>query len=208
MSERLRQQKLELPPQNVLRQQVLERLVLQEIQLQRANHAGVKVSDETAERRAAGRREAQRPDALAAAGRARQAGRRLRRLPRGHAQGDHADAAAPARRAAAHQRHAARDRPVPREAGKARPPSATSTTSRTSSSRSARRPARRSSTQAAKRAQEVYTRAKGGEDFAKLAVAYSNSQTALDGGALGWRKGSELPTFLTDVDREAQSPAR
>jgi len=46
ISERLRQQKLELPPQNVLRQQVLERLVLQEIQVQRANHAGVKVSDE------------------------------------------------------------------------------------------------------------------------------------------------------------------
>src|SRR5215472_3152775 len=46
VTERLRQQKLELPPQNVLRQQVLDRLVLQEIQLQRANHAGVKVSDE------------------------------------------------------------------------------------------------------------------------------------------------------------------
>src|SRR3977135_1595855 len=44
---RLRQQKLELPPQNVLRQQVLERVVLQEIQMQRANHAGGKVSDET-----------------------------------------------------------------------------------------------------------------------------------------------------------------
>jgi peptidyl-prolyl cis-trans isomerase SurA len=53
--------------------------------------------------------------------------------------------------------------------------------------------------QAAKRAAEVYTRAKNGEDFAKLAVAYSNSQTALEGGALGWRKGSELPTFLSDV---------
>ena len=46
VSQRLRQQKLELPPQNVLRQQVLERLVLQEIQVQRANRAGVKVSDE------------------------------------------------------------------------------------------------------------------------------------------------------------------
>src|SRR5262249_11962412 len=52
---------------------------------------------------------------------------------------------------------------------------------------------------AAKRAEDVYQRAKGGEDFAKLAVAYSNSQTAFDGGSLGWRKGSELPTFLTDV---------
>jgi len=52
---------------------------------------------------------------------------------------------------------------------------------------------------AAKRAQDIYERAKSGEDFAKLAVAYSNSQTALDGGALGWRKGSELPTFLADT---------
>src|SRR5216110_2416425 len=47
VSGRLRQQKLELPPQNVLRQQVLDRLVLQELQMQRANRAGIKVSDET-----------------------------------------------------------------------------------------------------------------------------------------------------------------
>src|SRR5690348_11121679 len=47
VSVRLRQQKLDLPPQNVLRQQVLERLVVQEIQLQRATHDGVKVTDET-----------------------------------------------------------------------------------------------------------------------------------------------------------------
>ena len=37
VTERLHEQKLELPPQNVLRQQVLERLVLQEIQVQRAD---------------------------------------------------------------------------------------------------------------------------------------------------------------------------
>ncbi|HXR92083.1 MAG TPA: peptidylprolyl isomerase, partial [Steroidobacteraceae bacterium] len=53
--------------------------------------------------------------------------------------------------------------------------------------------------QAGKKAEDVYTRAKSGEDFAKLAVANSNSQTALEGGALGWRKGSELPTFLADL---------
>src|ERR1700719_4934031 len=46
VSVRLRTQKLELPPQNVLRQQVLERLILQEIQAQRANRAGLKVPDE------------------------------------------------------------------------------------------------------------------------------------------------------------------
>ncbi len=47
IAERLREQKLELPPQNVLRKQVLDRLVLQELQMQRADRAGIKVSDET-----------------------------------------------------------------------------------------------------------------------------------------------------------------
>jgi peptidyl-prolyl cis-trans isomerase SurA len=47
ITERLKDQKLELPPQNVLRKQVLDRLVLQELQMQRANRAGIKVSDET-----------------------------------------------------------------------------------------------------------------------------------------------------------------
>src|SRR5688572_26930763 len=47
IAERLRSQKLDLPPANVLRQQVLDRLVLQELQMQRADRAGIKVSDET-----------------------------------------------------------------------------------------------------------------------------------------------------------------
>jgi peptidyl-prolyl cis-trans isomerase SurA len=53
--------------------------------------------------------------------------------------------------------------------------------------------------QLAARAEEVYSRAVANEDFAKLAVANSNSQTALEGGALGWRRGPELPTFLAEV---------
>src|ERR1043165_4844828 len=47
VTERLKEQKLELPPQNVLRKQVLDRLVLQELQMQRADRAGIKVPDET-----------------------------------------------------------------------------------------------------------------------------------------------------------------
>src|ERR1044072_8669637 len=46
LSPRLRQQKTELPPRNVLRQQILERLVVEEIQIQRANKLGIQVSDE------------------------------------------------------------------------------------------------------------------------------------------------------------------
>lgn len=41
--------------------------------------------------------------------------------------------------------------------------------------------------------------AKQGKSFASLAVAYSNASDALKGGDLGWRKGTELPTFMTAV---------
>src|SRR5271169_3201693 len=43
---RLQEQKIDMPPQSVLRQQVLERLILQEIQMQRAKHVGLTISDE------------------------------------------------------------------------------------------------------------------------------------------------------------------
>ncbi|HET8698741.1 MAG TPA: peptidylprolyl isomerase, partial [Gammaproteobacteria bacterium] len=46
---------------------------------------------------------------------------------------------------------------------------------------------------------EIYTRLENGEDFARLAIATSHAQTALDGGALGWRKGSQLPTLFADT---------
>ena len=49
------------------------------------------------------------------------------------------------------------------------------------------------------KAQDVASRAGKGEDFGQLALANSNSQTALDGGQLGWRKGSQLPQFILDL---------
>ncbi len=47
-------------------------------------------------------------------------------------------------------------------------------------------------------AEDLIRRIKDGEDFGRLAVAYSNGQQALSGGALGWRKGRELPTLFTE----------
>ena len=49
------------------------------------------------------------------------------------------------------------------------------------------------------KAQDVASRAGKGEDFGQLAIANSNSQTALDGGQLGWRKGAQLPQFILDL---------
>jgi len=49
------------------------------------------------------------------------------------------------------------------------------------------------------KAEDLVTRARNGEAFNQLAVSYSDSQTALDGGTLGWLKGPALPTFLADI---------
>jgi peptidyl-prolyl cis-trans isomerase SurA len=48
------------------------------------------------------------------------------------------------------------------------------------------------------RINEIHDRLESGEDFGRLAVATSQAQTALDGGALGWRKGAQLPTVFAD----------
>ena len=198
VSQRLREQKLELPAQNVLRQQVLERLVLQEIQLQHASRAGVKVTDEMVNNALSdiARRNnlslSQLPEALSHEGidypayrddirkeitlqllRQRDVLQHITVTPREIDQFLEKQAKAPAENNEYNVSHiliavGQESSPVQVDA-------------------------------AAKRAEDVYQRAKGGEDFAELAVAYSNSQTALDGGSLGWRKGSELPTFLADL---------
>ena len=38
-----------------------------------------------------------------------------------------------------------------------------------------------------------------GESFSKLAASYSSGQNALEGGSLGWKKSSELPTLFSEI---------
>lgn len=45
----------------------------------------------------------------------------------------------------------------------------------------------------------VYSRLQEGVDFSELAIRYSDSQTGLEGGSLGWRKGDQLPTLFSSV---------
>jgi len=52
---------------------------------------------------------------------------------------------------------------------------------------------------ARKKIEDLQERSRKGESFRDLAVGGSDSQTALEGGSLGWLKGSALPTFLADV---------
>ena len=53
--------------------------------------------------------------------------------------------------------------------------------------------------EAEQRAAGVHRQLNAGEGFASLAVAYSDAQDALEGGHLGWRKGSQLPTVFSPV---------
>ena len=129
---RLQAQNMALPPESVLRKQVLDRLILQRIEMQQADRDGITISDD--QLNAALEDVAKRnniafsdlPTVLAAAG------HRLRQLPRGDAP---QLTLGLLRQRDVLQRivgHAARDRPVPREAGPAARRRTRNTTSRTS----------------------------------------------------------------------------
>jgi peptidyl-prolyl cis-trans isomerase SurA len=66
------------------------------------------------------------------------------------------------------------------------------------------------------KAQALLKRIKSGEDFSQLAVRHSNGSKALNGGDLGWLKQAEIPTFFaeaisglktSDVSKVIQSPS-
>jgi peptidyl-prolyl cis-trans isomerase SurA len=50
-----------------------------------------------------------------------------------------------------------------------------------------------------RKAQDIVRRARGGENFAKLAAAYSDAPDALSGGSLGARPANRLPPAFVDV---------
>ena len=49
------------------------------------------------------------------------------------------------------------------------------------------------------RAQKVLDELRKGADFAQLSASYSDASNALDGGNVGWRRGSQLPTVFADI---------
>ncbi|MFO1401490.1 MAG: peptidylprolyl isomerase [Steroidobacteraceae bacterium] len=195
---RLKSQNVQLPAEAVLRSQVLERLVLEEIQAQRAERAGISASDEQVNQ--------------ALEDIAKRNGIAFADLPAQLAgQGIvYADYRAQLKREIQRQMLRARDvmqriSISPRELDQYLEQQKKTATAASEYNVShilvavAQDAAPAAVAEASKRAQDIVTRARHGEDFAQLAVTYSASQTALEGGALGWRKGPELPTFLADV---------
>ena len=198
VKERLSTQGQQMPPDSVLRQQIVEHLVVQEVQMQRADRAGLKISDETLN------------NAMTEV--AQRNGITLQQLPQAlTTQGlDYASYRDSMRRELTLRLLQQRD-VVQRISITAREidtyldhqthhPSAKAEYNVSHILIAVPQEATTAQLEAAqKKADDIAARARGGEDFAKLAIANSNSQTALDGGELGWRKGTELPTVLADT---------
>jgi peptidyl-prolyl cis-trans isomerase SurA len=58
--------------------------------------------------------------------------------------------------------------------------------------------------EAQSKADEIYQRLVDGLEFASAAISYSDSQEALEGGLLGWRDLNTVPAFFADAMRELE----
>src|ERR1700730_6405882 len=197
VQKRLQEQRVELPSQSVLQQQVLDRLVLQEIQLQRAKHVGLTVTDEqlnSALQEIASRNKIpfdQLPTALAAQGvdykQYRESMRKELTLStlRQRDVISHINVTPHEldQFLTRQQTSAANDEFNVSHILLSLPEAATP----------------QQLEEITKKSRDLASRAAKGEDFGQLAIANSNSQTALDGGQLGWRKGTQLPQFILEL---------
>jgi peptidyl-prolyl cis-trans isomerase SurA len=197
VTKRLQEQKVELPSQSVLKQQVLDRLIVQEIQAQHAKRVGLTVSDEqlnSALQEIASRNKIpfdQLPTALAAQGvdykQYREGMRKELTLSTLRQRDVIAHINVSPRELeqflARQQSSAANDEFNVSHILLSLPEAATP----------------QQLEEITHKAQDLAARASKGEDFGQLAIANSNSQTALDGGQLGWRKGAQLPQFILDL---------
>jgi len=197
VTKRLREQKVELPPESVLKTQVLERLIVQEIEVQRAKRIGLTISDEqlnSALQDIAARNKIpfdQLPTALQAQGvdykQYRESMRKELTL-----------STLRQRDVIAHINVS----PHEMEQYLARQQNAATNDEFNVSHILLSLPAAATPEQIdqiSRKAKDISERAAKGEDFGQLAIANSNSQTALDGGQLGWRKGNQLPQFILDL---------
>jgi peptidyl-prolyl cis-trans isomerase SurA len=200
---RLREENTPLPPMDILRQQILERLVVTQIQLQRAERAGITISDEILNRALSDI--AQRNDTTLGA------------LPELLAQDgvDYSSYRKEMREQLTIERLRQQDvisrigvNPreledyLNREASSAYRNHSYKMSHILISVSAATSPGELEVATA--KAKDLYIRLQEGADFAQLAVAYSDAQTALEGGSIGWRNGDSLPTLFAEIVPDMQ----
>lgn len=197
-------EKLQLPPADVLRDQVLERLILTEIQLQRANRIGLQISDQMLNESIARIAQSNNvafedlPRLLAADG-VEYAD--FRRSLRDELTLDQL------RRIDVGQRISVSPREIEQCLADLEGNVAVNSEYNLShilismtESANADEVAK-----AQAQARDIYEQIKNGADFGEMAVRHSDAQTALEGGTLGWMKGAQIPTLYADVAVDLQA---
>ncbi len=198
ISKRATDQGIPLPPTNVLREQVLESLVVKQIQLQRAERIGIQVSDQMLNGAIAtvaeqnGREFEEMPEILAADGISYAVYRRelrdqliLDQLKRIDVVG--------------------RISVAPREIEQCLEDLEDNVVANSEYNLSqifisvADTKTAEDYAESETEANFVHTQLLNGSSFAEMAIRYSDRENALDGGGLGWRKGDQLPTIFADV---------
>ena len=202
--EQIRRQGAEPPSSSILEKQVLERLILQKIQVQIAARTGITVSEESLDKAIAdiakrnNLSDAKFRDILASEGYDFKVFREdirqeimLSRL----------------RKEEVDKRIQVSDREIDNYVSNARSGSDQSEQELKVSHILVSLPSgatERERAEARKKVEAALARIKGGEEFRQVAIATSDAQDALDGGDLGWRKLSELPSLIADVARDFQ----
>jgi peptidyl-prolyl cis-trans isomerase SurA len=196
----LREQGVRMPPPEVLRQQILESLIVQQVQLQRAERIGIRVNDEqlnSALARVAERNEiafSQLPAVLAADGISYAAFREQMRREMT------IDAL---RQRDVLGRIEVSEREIQRwlEQHDATRVSQVDYDISQILVTLPEDPGPEQLEAARARAAAIHARLQAGDEFAELAVAESSGQQALTGGRLGWRRGAQLPEQFADAIR-------
>jgi len=200
---RLREENTELPPQDVLIPQILERLVVNELQLQRAAMAGVNIPDSMLNRALAdvarrnGTTLTELPDLLASDGIDYAAYRKEMRQQLIVEQLRQREVIS---RISVTPREV--DEYLAREQGAAYRDNSYRVSHILISIPAASSP--EEITAAREKANDIYERVNQGDDFARLAITYSDAQNALEGGNMGWREGNSLPTLFAGIVPDLQ----
>jgi len=195
---RAQEQGFQLPPANVLEEQVLERLILTEIQLQRANQIGLSVSDQMLN------------DSIARM--AQQAGIPFDQMPAALASDgiDYADfrrgmreeiTLEQLRRIMVGQEIDVSDREI-EQCITDLEDNVVVNSSWNLSHILINLPDGATAAQieeTRKQSQGIYEQIIDGADFGEMAIRYSQSDTSLRGGSLGWIEGQQIPSFFVDI---------
>jgi peptidyl-prolyl cis-trans isomerase SurA len=195
---RAQDQGFQLPPPDVMQEQVLERLILTEIQLQRADQIGLSVSDQMLN------------DSIARM--AQQAGIPFDQMPAALAADgvDYADfrrgmreeiTLEQLRRIMVGQEIDVSDREI-QQCVTDLEDNVVVNSSWNLSHILINLPDGATASQieeTREQAQVVYQQIMDGADFGEMAVRYSESDTSLRGGSLGWIEGQQIPSFFVDI---------